>query len=46
MFEEEDNNQQIFKSVPAKRETDTSPLGKKESAPINRRGTFMRGNSE
>lgn len=27
MFEQEDNNQHVFKSVPAKREADTRPFG-------------------
>ena len=41
MFEQEDNNQHVFKSVPAKREADSRPFGMKESAPVNSQGTFV-----
>lgn len=40
MFEQEDNNQQLFKSVPAKREADSTPFGMKEAAPVTRKGTL------
>lgn len=39
-FEQEGNNQHLFKSVPAKREADITPFGMKESAPVTRNATL------